>query len=96
MKMEDSRRKYYWLTTVSPEGKHFLIFGGSTEEEARARGLEQLAGVDFQIKLLPTRDLGRASSLLKGNRLEKTHSLRKAGERIGHERSIRRLKGRTG
>ena len=82
---------YYWLTSRCPEtGKPYLIAGGRTEQEARMKGLEVLGGADFQIKRLPTRNLQRASSLLKGNRLEKVHSLRKASEKLGHERTVKR------
>jgi len=86
-----SREEYYWLTAKDEEtGKSYLIAGGVNEEEARQKGLEMLSGLDFRIRKLPTRNLQRASSLLKGNRLEKTHSLHKAAERLGHERSVRR------
>jgi len=86
-----SREEYYWLTAKDEEtGKPYLIAGGVNEEEARQKGLEMLSGLDFRIRKLPTRNLQRASSLLKGNRLEKTHSLHKAAERLGHERSVRR------
>jgi len=82
---------WYWLVCADPEtGKHFLVAGGRTEDEARQKGMEVLGGVDFQIKRLPTRNLARASSLLKGNRLESTHSLKQASERLGHDRSLRR------
>jgi len=93
--MLEGRRKYYWLVASDPDTrKPYLVFGGNTEEEARQQGLEVLGGIDFQIKSLPTRDLRAASSQLKGNRLEQTHSLQKAGQRIGHDRSIKRLRHR--
>ena len=91
--MDDERRKYYWITATDPEsGKPYLVFGGSTEDEARQRGLELLGGIDFQLKPLPTRNLSRASSLLKGNRLEQTHSLQKASEKLGHTKSLKRMR----
>jgi len=83
---------YYWITAIDTDtGKPYLIAGGRTEADANQKGLEMLGGIDFQIKRLPTRNLARASSLLKGDRLERTQSLHKAAERIGHERSIERL-----
>lgn len=83
------REEYWWITASDPEtGKPYLIAGGRTEDEARQKGLETLGGADFQLRKLPTRSLPRASSLIKGNRLEKTHSLRKAAEPIGHEKGI--------
>lgn len=93
--MRESRRKYYWLLTSDPEtGKPYLIFGGDTEESARQKGLDMLGGLDFEIRGLPTRDLGRASAMIRGKRLEETHSLHKASERLGHNRSIARLRRR--
>ena len=86
------RRNYYWLMAQDETGKPYLVFGGSSEEEARQKGLEMLVGFNFEIKRLPTRNLQMASSLLKGNRLEQTHSLKEAGKRLGHNRSLKRLR----
>lgn len=89
-------RNCYWITAIDPDTqKPYLIFGSpNSEEEARQRGMEMLGGLDFKIHRLPTRNLQRASSLLKGNRLEKTQSLKKAAERLGHERGLLRDKAR--
>lgn len=93
--MEESRRRYYWLICQDPDtGRPFLIAGGNTESEARERGLDMLGGIDFEIRALPTRNLASASSMVRGKRLEDTHSLHKAGERQGHERSLHRLRNR--
>lgn len=93
--MEKVNRYHYWLVCNDPDsGKPYLIYGGQTEEEARQKGLEMLSGVDFEIKRLPTRNLQRASSLLKGNRLEQSHSLREASKRLGHDKSLNRLRRR--
>ena len=93
--MEEGRRKYYWLMCKDPDtGKPFLIAGGNTEEEARQKGLDMLGGIDFEIRALPTRNLSTASAMIRGKRLEDTHSLKKASERLGHERSLRRLQRR--
>ena len=93
--MAESRRKYYWLVTSDPDtGKPYLIFGGNTEEEARQRGLDLLSGIDFEIRGLPTRNLATASSMIRGKRLDDTHSLHKASEKLGHDRSLRRLRER--
>jgi hypothetical protein len=87
------REDYWWITATDPEsGKPYLIAGGRNEDEARQKAFEMLAGTDFVLKKLPTRSLPRASSLLKGNRLEETKSLHKAAERMGHDRSINRLR----
>lgn len=94
--MEISRRKYYWIRATEPgTGKPYLIFGGVTEEQARQKGLEELGGLDFQIVPLPTRNLSAASAFVRGKRLEETHSLRRASQRIGHNRSLRRRRERT-
>ena len=85
-------RTYYWLVTTNPDtGKPYLIYGGETEAEARQQGLDMLGGIDFEIKPLRTRNLQTASSMIRGKRLESTHSLSKASERIGHNRSLERL-----
>lgn len=84
-------RKFYWLKATEPEsGRPYLIFGGLTEEEARAKGLEEMGGLDFEIVPLPTRNLSAASAMIRGQRLQETHSLRRAGQRIGHSRSLKR------
>ena len=88
------RRNYYWLSAQDETGKSYLVYGGITEDEARQKGFEMLGGVDFEIKRLPTRNLATASSMLKGNRLEQTHSLREAGKRMGHNRSLKKLRHR--
>ena len=88
-----NRRQYYWIVTNDPDtGKPYLIYGGETEQEARNKGLEQLCGVDFELKQYPTRNQDEASAFLRGKRLSDTHSLGEAGRRIGHERSINRLR----
>lgn len=88
-------RQYYWLTAHDEEGKPYLIYGGLNEDEAREKGLEMLGGIDFEIRRLPTRDLSTASSMLKGNRLATTHSLREATKRVGHNKSLRRLRQKS-
>lgn len=88
------RKYYYWLCAKDPEtGKPYLVFGSEKDEaDARQRGLELFGGVDFIIKRYPTRDLDTASAYLRGKRLEQSGSLGEAGKRIGHTRSLRRLR----
>jgi len=88
---ESRRGRYYWIVARDEEGKPYLIAGGNTEEEARQKGLEMLGGMDFEIRGLPTRNLARASSMIRGARLEDTHSLSKAKQPLGHDRSLRRM-----
>lgn len=86
----DSNRDYYWIAATEPTtGKPYLIWGGNTEDEARQKGLIELPGVNFDIIPLKTRNQARASSMYKGGRLQKTHSLTKASERLGHDRSAK-------
>jgi hypothetical protein len=89
-----TRQYYWWIVTKDERGKPYLLTGGRTEEEARQKGMELLGGMDFELKHLPTTDLRKASSLLKGDRLEQTHDLGKSSQRLGHERSIRRHKAK--
>ena len=86
---------HYWLVT-NQDGQDFLIYGGSSEETARQEGLEMLSGIDFFIKPYPTRNLAMASSMHKGRRLKDGDGLRKSSQRLGHDRSIKRLKRRSG
>ncbi len=89
-------RFYYWISARDETGKSYLIFGSDkTEDEARQKGLDMLGSVDFEIKRLPTRNLASASSMIRGKRLKETHSLRQAGKRIGHTKSIERLRRRV-
>ena len=96
--MTEDNRYHYWLYAQDPTtGKPYLIYGcpaSDGEERARIRGLELLPGIDFEIKRLRTMNLQKASSMIRGKRLESSHSLRDAGQRIGHERSLRRINRR--
>ncbi len=87
------RQKHYWLV-CSDEGKPYLVYGGRTEDEARQKGLDILGGVDFEVKMYPTTDTDAASAMHRGKRLEDTHSLGKASQRLGHTRSLNRMKRR--
>jgi len=89
------RRYYYWLVARGDDGKPYLVFGSDKDEaDARQRGLELLGGIDFEIKRYPTRDLATASAYLRGKRLEQSRSLGEASKRIGHDKSLRRLRRR--
>lgn len=88
------RKEYhYWLTAFGDDGKPYLVYACPArdgEEQARQKGIEMLPNIDFQIKKLPTRDLGAASSMIRGKRLETTHSLKEASQRQGHTKTILR------
>ena len=89
------REREHWWIIARENGKPYLIYACPArdgEESARQKGLELLGGIDFQLKKYPTRDVGRASSLYRGVRLENTHSLKESSRRIGHNKSLKRLK----
>ena len=88
----ESRKMYYWIIARDDDGKPYLVYGGTSEDSARTKALEMLPGVDFKILPYPTHNLARASSMTKGHRLEETHSLSKATKRMGHDKSIDRLR----
>lgn len=89
----EGRRQYYWIYAHDDDGKPYLIFGSDKDEsDARRKGLEELGGVDFEIRKFPTRNLARASSMLKGHKLSTEHSLKKASARLGHDKSLRQTK----
>ena len=93
MPERETKRKCFWILARDPDsGKPFLIFGSDkTEEDARQKAFEMLGGVDFEIHGLYTRNMAKASSIIRGKRLEDTHSLHKASERLGHDRSLRKM-----
>ena len=87
------RQMYYWLVCQDPDTKKvFLIAGGRNEDEARQKGLDMLGGIDFEIRRLPTTNLQSASAMIRGKRLESGEGLRKAKQRLGHNKSINRLR----
>ena len=88
------RRQHYWIVTKDESGKSYLVYGGLSEEESRQKGMEMLGGMDFELKRYPTSSLPAASSFYHGKRLEQTHSPKKAMQRLGHDKSLRRLKRR--
>ncbi|KKN30080.1 hypothetical protein LCGC14_0837570 [marine sediment metagenome] len=89
------RTKHFWLVCSDDNSRPYLVYGGTTEESARQKGLDILGGIDFEVKMYPTPNLAAASSMHKGKRLEETHSLGKASQRLGHDRSLDRMKRRA-
>ncbi len=84
-------RPCWWLVAVD-HGETTLVFGSDISmEQARQHGLEILPGVDFNVKKLPTRNLARASSLLKGSILEETHSFKDATKKLRHQTPSERM-----
>ena len=89
---------HFWIVAKDPDTmRPYLIYGSSrSSEECRQKGLELLGNIDFEIKKYPTRDLNTASAFLRGKRLEQSGSLGTAGKRIGHDKSLRRLRRKQG
>ena len=95
-----ARQYHWWIATRDETGKPYLIYGspdfGSDggEEAARAKGIEMLGGLDFRTVRYPTPSLSEASSYHRGKRLESGEGLKRSTQRLGHERSIDRLRKR--
>ena len=94
------RQFHFWISTIDPEtGKRYLIYGcperGGGENEARQKGMEMLSGLDFKLHRFPTMDKDSASAMLRGKRISAGQPLGEVSRRIGHERSLRRLKRRS-
>jgi len=94
-----ARQYHLWIVTRDPDtGRPYLIYGapdfGSDggEEAARAKGIEMLGGLNFEIKRYPTRSLSEASAYHRGKRLESGEGLRASTQRLGHEKSVERMK----
>ena len=95
MPNRERRNWYYWIVTRDPESqKPYLLPGGKTEQEARQKGMEQLGGIDFELRRFPTTNMATASAMLKGKRLEKTKSLHTATEKLGHGKTLRRAQAK--
>lgn len=95
------KQYHLWIVTKDPDsGKPYLIYGapdfGSDggESAARSKGMEMLGGLNFDIARYPTRSLQEASSYHRGKRLESGEGLKRSTQRLGHERSIDRLRKR--
>ena len=89
------REWHWWIVTKDETGRQYLVYAcpdREGEQTARQRGIELLNGLDFELKRYPTRDKNAASGYLRGKRLDETHSLRESSRRIGHDRSLNRLK----
>ena len=84
------KRKFWWIVTQNEDGRPYLLTGSYDEEEARRKGIEMLGGLDFRLVQFPTTDQAKASAMLRGKRLESTHSVTQAARRQGHEKTVKR------
>ena len=89
------RTRHYWIVAEDSDGRHYLIYGGISEDAARMQGLSFLGGANFDIKMFPTTDMDTASAMFRGKRLVNGDGLRKSTQRIGHEKSIQRRINRS-
>jgi len=88
------KQYHFWIAAAS-EGKPYLIYGcpdRDGESVCRNKGIEMLGGLNFEIKRYPTRNLAEAARFHKGHRLETGEGLKRSTQRLGHEKSIERLK----
>lgn len=68
-------RTYYWLITVSPTSAKPLLLGPyGSEQEAQQIGFDKVGGA-FDIAALKTRDVGRASQILRAQRASTSRRL---------------------
>lgn len=91
------REYHYWITARDETGKPYLIYGSPAklgESAARQKAMEMLPFTNWTLKRLPTTDIGKASALIRGVRLEKTHNLKESSRRQGHNKALERYKQR--
>ncbi len=89
------RQYHFWIATRDEAGKSYLIYGcpdRDGESACRDKGIEMLGGLDFEIKRYPTRNLAEASAFYRGKRLERGDGLKAATQRLGHEKSVARMR----
>lgn len=75
-------REYYWIT-AHYDGKDILIYGGESYQEAERKGFQELP-CTFEVVMLPTSDIGRASRMIKGRKLEMTQDLSGSMKNLRH------------
>ena len=95
-----ARQYHWWIISKDELGKPYLIYGapdfGSDggEDVARSKAFEVLGGLDFNLKRLATRNLSAARGFVCGGFLESGKGLRESVRRLGHEKSLNRLRRR--
>jgi len=77
-----SSRMYYWIYGRY-NGKLVILGCKSSEEEANQYGYEKLE-FPFDVVGLPTKDRGRATSMIKARVLDKTANIDTALQRASH------------
>lgn len=75
---------YWWLTTTSTGGKFVVLGPYDSEESATEYGWSHL-GSDFEVEQLSTRDMSKATRMLKKKRLDATRDLEASLQRARHK-----------
>lgn len=75
-------REYYWIT-AHYQGKDILIYGGESYDEAERKAFQQLP-CTFEVVMLPTTDIGRASRMIKSRKLEETQDIGESLRNLRH------------
>lgn len=77
------RDNYYWVTAVH-NGRTVLLGAFSTEEEADRIGYRKISG-HYDVIMLPTKDSGKASQLIKARKLHNSANLEDSMQRLRHQ-----------
>jgi transposase len=75
---------YWWLTAISAGGKFVVLGPYDSEESASEYGWSHL-GSNFEIEQLSTRDMSKATRMLKKKRLDATRNLDMSLQRAKHK-----------
>jgi hypothetical protein len=77
-------KTYYWVAAVTSLTGQLVVLGPyDTEEEANQVGFEKVGGT-FSVEPLRTKDVGRATRVLKYKRFHQTANLEEALKRAKH------------
>ena len=76
------QQTYYWLWGET-QGRRIALGPYFTDDEARERGRELLGG-SFEVVELRTRDLRRATQILKARTLQETQNIDYALQKVRH------------
>lgn len=76
------QRDFYWIV-AELDGKQVLIYGGPDEKSATEKGYQEL-DCYFEVRKFNTRDIQKASQMLKGEKLTESQDLGASLERLKH------------
>lgn len=77
------RQGYYWILATK-DGRTVVLGAYDTEEDANRIGFEKLEG-GFEVVELPTRDIAKATKMLKYRKFDQTSKLEEAIKRAKHK-----------